>query len=223
MEQMNITREIFQVAGAGLTTSEDAASYLIKVGTGAALIDIGTGDALDKMLTRIKKCGVDPESLYYVFLTHCHYDHTGGAAGLKDLLPQIKIVSQTLEAPYLEKADQNVTAASWYGARIKPVVIDVKWSGPTQTFQLSDRLLTGYHTPGHSPGSAVYVMESEGLKILFGQDVHGPLHPSLLSNRDDYRRSLSLLLELEADILCEGHYGVYRGKKAVANFIRKFL
>jgi hypothetical protein len=53
--------------------------------------------------------------------------------------------------------------------------------------------------------------------------VAGPLHPSLLSNREDYRRSLQLLLELEADILCEGHYGVFRGKKEVAAFIRKFL
>ena len=67
------------------------------------------------------------------------------------------------------------------------------------------------------------MMESEGLKVLFGQDVHGPLHPSLLSNREDYRRSLQLLLELEADILCEGHFGVYRGKKEVAAFIQKYL
>jgi glyoxylase-like metal-dependent hydrolase (beta-lactamase superfamily II) len=220
---MNITQEIFQVAGPGLTSSEDAASYLIKVGAAAALIDAGTGAALDMMLARIKKGGVDPEHLEYLFLTHCHYDHTGGAVGLKDLIPQIKIVSQILETPYLEKGDQNVTAASWYGARIRPVSIDLKWPGATATFQLGNRLLTGYHTPGHSPGSAVYVMESEGLKVLFGQDVHGPLHPSLLSSQEDYRRSLHLLLELEADILCEGHYGVFRGKKEVAGFIQRFL
>ena len=83
--------------------------------------------------------------------------------------------------------------------------------------------MTGYHTPGHSPGSAVYLMTSEGVKILFGQDIHGPLHPGLLSNREDYQRSLRLLLDLQADILCEGHYGVYRGKEEVAGFIQKFL
>jgi glyoxylase-like metal-dependent hydrolase (beta-lactamase superfamily II) len=220
---MNITQEIFQVAGPGLTIAEDAASYLIKVGAEAALIDAGTGAALDLMMARIRACGVAPDQMVYLFLTHCHYDHTGGAAGLKDLAPQIKIVSQALEAPYLEKADQEVTAATWYGAKIRPVAMDLKWPGASKTFQLGTRLLTGYHTPGHSPGSAVYVMESEGLQVLFGQDVHGPLHPSLLSNWEDYRRSLHLLLEMEADILCEGHYGVFRGKKAVAGFIRKFL
>ncbi len=220
---MEITQEIFQVAGPGLTTAEDAASYLINIGAVAALIDAGSGDATAKLVANIRDCGVDPENIVYLFLTHCHYDHTGGAAALKDQFPHIKIVAQALEAPYLEKGDHEVTAASWYGARIKPVTIDLKWPGASQTFQLGDRLLVGYHTPGHSPGSAVYVMESEGLKVLFGQDVHGPLHPSLLSNREDYRRSLHLLLELEADILCEGHYGVYRGKKEVAAFIRRFL
>jgi glyoxylase-like metal-dependent hydrolase (beta-lactamase superfamily II) len=219
---MKITKEIFQVAGPGLTTAEDAAGYLIKIGTAAALVDAGSGDAISPMVANIKKCGVDPKDIVYLFLTHCHYDHAGGAAALKKLLP-LKIVAQVLDASYLEKGDHEVTAASWYGARIKPVTIDLQWQGPSQTFQIGDRPLVGYHTPGHSPGSAVYVMESEGLKVLFGQDVHGPLHPSLLSNREDYRRSLQLLLELAADILCEGHYGVYRGKKEVAAFIRRFL
>ena len=219
---MEITREIFQVAGPGLTTSDDAASYLIKIGAQAALIDAGSGAATDKLMANIRDCVVDPVDIVYLFLTHCHYDHTGGAAALQERLP-LKIVAQALEAPYLEKGDHEVTAASWYGARIKPVTIDLKWPGPRQNFQIGDRLLVGYHTPGHSPGSAVYVMESDGFKVIFGQDVHGPLHPSLLSNREAYRRSLQLLLDLEADILCEGHYGVYRGKKEVAAFIRKFL
>jgi hypothetical protein len=32
-------------------------------------------------------------------------------------------------------------------------------------------------------------------------------------------KSLTLLLSLEADVLCKGHYGVFRGKKEVADFI----
>ena len=69
----------------------------------------------------------------------------------------------------------------------------------------------------------VYTTESDGINILFAQDVHGPLHPDLLPDAADYRRSLKLLLTLEADVLCEGHYGIYRGKPAVAAFIRQFL
>jgi hypothetical protein len=69
----------------------------------------------------------------------------------------------------------------------------------------------------------VYATESQGLKVLFAQDVHGPLHPDLLSNREDYIRSLNLLVSLQADILCEGHYGVFTGKNAAEDFIRSFM
>ena len=89
--------------------------------------------------------------------------------------------------------------------------------------RLGELELKVIHTPGHSPGSMVYLTESEGLKVLFGQDVHGPLDSSLLSNREDYLRSLNLLLSLNADILCEGHFGIFKGKEKVANFIRSFM
>jgi len=31
------------------------------------------------------------------------------------------------------------------------------------------------------------------------------------------------MVSLEADILCEGHYGVYTGKDNVGDFIKKFI
>lgn len=69
----------------------------------------------------------------------------------------------------------------------------------------------------------VYLVESEGLKVLFGQDVHGPIHESLRSNRGDYIKSLKLLLSLQADVLCEGHYGIFKGKEAeYLNRLREF-
>ena len=52
---MEITKEIFQVAGPGLTISDDAASYVIKVGTAAALIDAGSGKAMAKLVGKHQK------------------------------------------------------------------------------------------------------------------------------------------------------------------------
>jgi hypothetical protein len=69
----------------------------------------------------------------------------------------------------------------------------------------------------------VYLTESEGKKVLFGQDVRGPIHPDLKSNAEDYQRTLKLMLDLMADILCEGHYGIFRGKEKVGEFIKQFL
>jgi hypothetical protein len=53
--------------------------------------------------------------------------------------------------------------------------------------------------------------------------VHGPLDPSLLSSREDYERSLKFMMGLNADILCEGHFGVYKGNNNINRFIKSFL
>ena len=58
---------------------------------------------------------------------------------------------------------------------------------------------------------------------MFAQDVHGPLHPSLLSNAFDYQASLQRLIDLDADVLCEGHYGIYEGKQEIVRFVRSFM
>jgi glyoxylase-like metal-dependent hydrolase (beta-lactamase superfamily II) len=79
------------------------------------------------------------------------------------------------------------------------------------------------HTPGHTPGSVVYLVESDGMRVLFGQDVHGPLHDDFASDRRAYQKSLLKMVELEADILCEGHFGVFQGADRVKEFILSFL
>ncbi len=219
---MQITNEIFRVGGSGLTSYQDAAVYLIKFGEQAALVDAGCGDDTDQLLNNIRACGVTEEQIEYLLITHCHYDHTGGAKALKRRIP-CQIVCHESDAVFLEHGDSVVTAASWYGSRMPALTVDRKLSGPREQIELDGRIIEAIHIPGHSPGSLAYLTESEGMKVLFGQDVHGPLDSSLLSDREDYLESLRLLISLEADILCEGHYGVFMGKDKVKQFIASFL
>lgn len=219
---MKVTNEIYQVGGEGLTSPEDAAIYLIDFGGSAALVDAGCGRSEDRLIHNIRSCGVNPKQIEYLLITHCHFDHTGGAKTLKERL-QCRIVVHELDAQFLERGDNDVTAARWYGSSIQPFVVDRKLSKDEEEIDLGGRIVKSIHTPGHSPGSVVYQTESEGFKVVFAQDVHGPLDPSFLSSKDDYLRSLERLLSLQADILCEGHFGVYKGKKAVQRFIRSYL
>ncbi|MGO9018084.1 MAG: MBL fold metallo-hydrolase [Syntrophobacteraceae bacterium] len=219
---MEITSEIFEVGGGHLTSPEDAAIYLIKFGQESALVDAGCGLAMERLFANIRKCGTDPQRIKYLLITHCHYDHTGGAAELKRR-SGLDIVAHELDAPFLEKGDNRVTAANWYGAKLEPFRVDRKLAGSSDDIMLGGRKIEVLHAPGHSPGSVVYLAESDGLKVIFAQDIHGPIEPSFLSNRKDYDKSLKMLLEIGADILCEGHYGVYRGKAEVARFIRQFI
>jgi hypothetical protein len=63
----------------------------------------------------------------------------------------------------------------------------------------------------------------EGKRVLFGQDIHGPFSPVLGSDIKKWRSSMEKLIALNADILCEGHYGVIRGKDKVKGFINSFI
>ena len=40
---------------------------------------------------------------------------------------------------------------------------------------------------------------------------------------DDWRASIRRLLELEADILCEGHFGIYRSQAEVRQYMKHSL
>jgi glyoxylase-like metal-dependent hydrolase (beta-lactamase superfamily II) len=167
---MKITSEIFQVGGSDFTNPEDAAVYLVHVAGHAALIDAGCGKSLENLFRNIRECGIEPNEIKYLLITHCHYDHTGGIEGVRDRT-KCKVVAHELEAPYLEDGNDNVTGAKWYGGSLTPSRIDLKLTRDRQTIELGGRGVQAVHVPGHSPGSVVYVMESDGQKVLFGQNL----------------------------------------------------
>ena len=219
---MEIIPNLWQVGGGDLTGPGDAAIYLIRFGSKAVLIDAGCGGGHRQLTKNITACLAPDITIDYLFLTHCHYDHTGGAAAIRDTY-NCRIVAHTRDAVYLENGDSRVTAASWYGATMPPLSVDRHITDKMQSFEIGDNHLTAYHCPGHSPGSMVLVTQRENQTILFGQDIHGPLHSDLLSDRQQYLRSLKFIMGLDADILCEGHFGVYRGKSRVKQFIGGYL
>jgi glyoxylase-like metal-dependent hydrolase (beta-lactamase superfamily II) len=217
-----ILSNLWQVGGAGFSSPEDAAIYLVRFGEKATLVDAGCGNGHDLLKSNISRCIPKSVKIEYLLLTHCHFDHTGGAEAVRKEYG-CKTVAHALDAVYLESGDSEVSAASWYGANMEPLTIDVKIENDPQTIKIGKGKIKAHHWPGHSPGSLVYTTKMDGKKVLFGQDVHGPLDPSLHSNAKAYQSSLRKILAFDADILCEGHYGVYRGKEAVQKFIRSFI
>jgi len=43
------------------------------------------------------------------------------------------------------------------------------------------------------------------------------------SNLDDYQKSMQKLLDLNADILCEGHFGVFQPAEKVRSYIKGYM
>jgi glyoxylase-like metal-dependent hydrolase (beta-lactamase superfamily II) len=218
---IRIRNNLWQVGGMGLTDPSDAAIYLVLFGDKAALIDAGSGRGHPQLIKNIAECLEPNVQLEYLLLTHCHFDHTGGAQAVRGEYG-CRIVAHELDAIYLESGDNRVTGAAWYGARFEPFAIDIRLQGQESTLAIGNGTVTAIHCPGHSPGSVVYTTDIDGQLILFGQDIHGPIHSELLSDEKQYLESLGRLLDLEADLLLEGHFGVIEPKEEVRAFIENW-
>ncbi|MFZ5867835.1 MAG: MBL fold metallo-hydrolase [Thermodesulfobacteriota bacterium] len=221
---MNITirNNLWQVGGRGLTDPSDAAVYLLRFGDKAALIDAGTGRDHPQLRKNIAECLEPDVQLEYLLLTHCHYDHAGGARAVRDEYG-CRIVAHELDAVYLESGDSRVSGAARHGARLEAFAVDTRLQEQESTLTLGNGNVTAIHCPGHSPGSVVYTTYIDGELILFGQDLHGPLQSEFLSDENQYLHSLATLLDLQVDLLLEGHFGIIETKEEVREFIQSCI
>jgi glyoxylase-like metal-dependent hydrolase (beta-lactamase superfamily II) len=214
---------IYQIGGSSLSHPSDCSIYIIDVGNSEyIMIDSGAGESYSELKQNIKSAGLPPERIKALILTHCHIDHIGAANYFKETYG-CKIIAHKLDADAIEGRDKKATAASWYGVDYKPVTIDIVISGDSKIMQFGNLKFNLIHTPGHTPGSISVYCDISNQRVLFGQDIHGPFDPSFGSNMDDWKKSMNNLLSLEADIMCEGHFGVYKPKEEVKKYIEGYL
>ena len=218
MKPYEIIKNIFIVGGPEITDSQDGCVYLLHLDE-LVLIDTGAGWSVDKILKNIDKLGFDCRKLTTILLTHCHIDHIGGAPQIKKQLGS-KIHIHRLDASPLEKGDPILTAATWYQTTFPPTHIDVKLTLSEEILKIGGAEIVCLHTPGHTPGSISITMDKSGKRVLFAQDIHGPLLEEFGSSLVEWDRSTQRLLDLDADILCEGHFGIYPTKNHVTEYIR---
>jgi glyoxylase-like metal-dependent hydrolase (beta-lactamase superfamily II) len=216
-----ICDRVWAVGGPGLSAPEDCCVYLVDATSELVQIDAGVGYSLERIEGNIRSLGFEPASVWHVVATHCHIDHIGGLAALKERYGT-KIIAHELDRAGIEGENNELTAASMYGVEYRPVEVDVLLKGEAERLRLGDLDFDFLHTPGHTPGSIAAVIETADGKVLFGQDIHGPFSPSWGSDLAAWRRSMKKLLALRADVLCEGHAGVYRGEK-IARYIEAYL
>ena len=80
---VRIRNNLWQVGGNGLTDPSDAAIYLLSFGDKDALIDAGSGRGQAQLIKNIAEYLEPNVQLEYLLLTHCHFDHTGGAKAVR--------------------------------------------------------------------------------------------------------------------------------------------
>lgn len=77
------------------------ASHLIVEGGRAAFIDTGVNKSVPLLLDALRQQDLDVGDVDYVFLTHVHLDHAGGAGELMQALPNATCVVHRYGAPHM--------------------------------------------------------------------------------------------------------------------------
>lgn len=211
---------VFMVGGPDLTDPRDCLCYLVAGPQARVLIDCGAGPSAASVLELAIKAAGKPPS--HLLLTHGHIDHAGGAAEIRRRTG-CRIVMHAGDADVLASGDRRRSAADWYALGLEPAAPDQILEGDGAIALSPQEDLTILHTPGHTPGSLAAWCLAGGQKVLFGQDVHGPFAPAFGSDLEQWRASMRRLLELKADVLAEGHFGVFRPQNEVAAFIEEQL
>lgn len=217
-----IIKGVYLIGGSDITSSDDAAIYLIDFRETLVMIDAGAGNSSSQIVRNIEMLGFEPADVSTLILTHCHIDHIGSARFFhKQYGTQIMI--HELDAGALEKGDSLKTAANWYGTTFPPMNVDRKLRGAEEMLTFGGEALHCLHTPGHTPGSIAVYLDRAGKRVLFGQDIHGPFHKAFGSDINAWKKSMRKLLDLDADILCEGHFGIFQPKDRVRAYIERYL
>lgn len=156
--------------------------FLINTGSKLVLVDTGAaglfGPTLGRLAANLKAAGYQPEQVDEIYITHMHADHVGGlTANGAAVFPNAVVRADQHDADYW-LSDANYAKAPkeskgfFEGARnsLGPYVS----AGRFKPFDGDTELLPGIKaraSRGHTAGHTVYLVESQGRKLLLWGDV----------------------------------------------------
>jgi glyoxylase-like metal-dependent hydrolase (beta-lactamase superfamily II) len=132
----------------------DANAYLVD---DSILIDVGMDGS--SILSELKK-NIKLSDLKTIILTHCHYDHSGGAGEIA-LATGAKIAIHKDDGILLK--DSTATASKLFGKKAPEIKPDILLKGG-EIFGSLEVI----HTPGHTPGGIC--LYDAATKTLFSGD-----------------------------------------------------
>lgn len=137
-----------------------AASHLLVDSGRAAFVDTGTSHSLPRLLGALERVGLTRQAVDYVFVTHVHLDHAGGAGALMQALPEATAIVHPRGARHLVDPTKLVAGtravygdqayAELYG-ELPPIPrARIHTVEDNDRLWLGDRELVLIHTEGHA-------------------------------------------------------------------------
>ena len=210
----------------------DAIHFIIEDGH-AAIVDTGINASVPLVLEALSTKGLRAKDVDYIFLTHIHLDHAGGASQLMRLLPNAKLTvhprgarhmadPSKLWAATVEVYGEEVATRN-YGEIIAIAKERIIETPHHFTLDFRGRKFTFYDTPGHAKhqvairdsrsghlfvgdtcGLAYTEVETNGKRFSFPTSSPSQFDPVAL------HASLELIASLKPEALYLTHYAQIR-------------
>ena len=220
------------------------ASHLIVEGDRAAFVDTGVNSSVPLLLSALQERGLDRGDIDYVFLTHIHLDHAGGAGLLMQQLPNARCVVHPRGARHMSDPSRLIAGTeavygreqmqNLYGS-IQPIDaarIDVADDG--EVFSLRGRELQTFYTEGHArhhyclsdPTSrGVFTGDSFGVSYRELDTAAGefifPTTTPVHFDPDEAHKSVDRILSYEPERLYLTHYSEVGNLSRLASDMHK--
>lgn len=198
------------------------ASYLIRHGDGAVLIESGPGSTLPALEDGLAKEGLSPRDITHVLLTHIHLDHAGAAGWLSRQGAEIYVHPNG--APHMLNPEKLLASATRiYGDRMQtlwgeflPVAeSQLKVPKDAEEITIGNLKFLAINTPGHAEHHYSYLFEDVcfsgdvgGVRIPGYQYLRVPMPPPEL-HFGKWRESMARLRGLKFSRIAPTHFGIF--------------
>ncbi|MEM4303417.1 MAG: MBL fold metallo-hydrolase [Candidatus Caldarchaeum sp.] len=179
------SRHVAVIDTHGYGSKGAVASYVVRGGDGAALVDVGYSTSWSFVLNGLRELGVKLSDVKYVFLTHFHLDHAGGSHTALQNMPNAQLMVHEAAVRTLIDPSRLVDAAlaafgediAHYIGGLQPIQPERIEPVKEESYELGDVRLEVLFTPGHAPGHISLYLEEEG--SVFTGDAMCVRHPAL--------------------------------------------
>ena len=208
---MRLLKNVYRVCGPMYGSHQNV--YAVRSDSGLVLIDTGMGGDYEIVQKQLQYWELDHLPIRRVLLTHAHCEHSGLAWRYQE--QGARIAAHEVEAQAVETGNDRTATYAFlhYGKYQTCPVVDHLQDG--DQIEEDGLVFTAIHAPGHSDGSLVYRLETEGQVVLFtGDTVLADMlcRESRLGwtggvdyDQDTYVQTLERLSHLAGDVVLPGH------------------
>jgi metallo-beta-lactamase class B len=144
-------------------------TYMLDCGAeGVAIVDPTYESEFERTIANVEKCGRSRKDIRWVLNTHCHVDHAMADKKFRDLGAEIAV--HEADAAAIEKGTRVTAYYLAAGVTRFPRCPVDRRLADGEELQLGNKVLEVIHTPGHTPGSACFLLQAHGKNVLFSGD-----------------------------------------------------